>query len=103
MTAMVSEFKHILSLTSKEPLKTNEKEIKAKLKSTKVDKMFINITNAESNLRKMELNKAFDIYLKLRKDFENLEFKDKQKLYDFISRLYEELKLAREKFDYETS
>ena len=103
MTAMVSEFKHILSLTSKEPLKTNEKEIKAKLKSTKVDKMFINITNAESNSRKMELNKAFDIYLKLRKDFENLEFKDKQKLYDFISRLYEEIKLAREKFDYETS
>ncbi len=102
MGAMISEFKQILSLTSREPLKTDDAQIKNKSKN-KIDRMFLQVASAESQLRHGELNKAYDIYVELRKDFEELKPKDKEKLHGFLSRLYEEIRLAREKYEYEHS
>ena len=103
MSAMVSEFKEVLSLTSKEPLKTDERINIGKGKMTKVDIMFLDVAKAESHLRRNELNLAYGLYVNLHKKFNELSDRDKKRLHGFISRLYEEVKLARENYETDIS
>ena len=105
LRAMISEFKQIVVHTSEEPLKTDEKELEDKKGKKKelslVDKMFVKITEAETILRRGDINGAYFKYMRVVHDFKLLSAKDKEKLHGFVSRLYEEVKLAREKFAYE--
>jgi len=101
--AMIAEFRHILSITSKKPIKTSEKETKGieQQNLTKMDGMFMAISDAEYSLRKKDINTAYNIYMAILKKFNELEGKDQERLHGFVSRLYEELNLAREKYMFE--
>jgi len=104
LKAMISEFKQIVAHTSEEPLKTDEKEAtdkKGKKELTQVDKMFVKISEAETVLRRGDINSAYFKYMRVVHEYKLLPVKEKEKLHGFISRLYEEIKLAREKFAYE--
>lgn len=96
LKAMISEFKVILSMTSQEPLKTQELIPGKKL--GKLDSMFSKITGAEEALRKKNMNKAYELYLEIHNEFNTLNDDEKKKLHGFISRLYYEIRLAREEY-----
>jgi hypothetical protein len=100
LMAMISELKQIVSLTSEEPLLAEE-EIRKKEKASKLEMMFLKISQAESSLRRMDLNDAYFKYLRLVHDYKEFTGDERLKLHDFIARLYDETKLAREKYDYE--
>jgi hypothetical protein len=100
LRAMISELKQIVSLTSEEPLLAEE-EIRKKEKATKLEMMFLKISEAESSLRKIDLNDAYFKYLRLVHDYKDFTGEERLKLHDFIARLYDEIKLAREKYDFE--
>ena len=81
----------------------DQEKKKSKKGLSKIDQMFVEIYEAEHSLRKGEINAAYFKYLRLIYDFKLLSKKEKEKLHGFLSRLYEEIKLAREKYDYEHS
>ncbi len=95
MAAMIEEFKQIVSLTSTLEFSEEEKE-KKKIPANKADRIYFMISSAEANLRNKKLNEAYEKYLTIHKEFKLLEKKDKEQLYRFIARLYEEINLARE-------
>ena len=104
--AMIAEFKQIVAHTSEEPLKGEEKEDEEKKKGKKkelgqIDILFVKLSEAETVLRRGDLNSAYFKYMRVVHDFRLLSAKEKEKLHGFVSRLYEEIKLAREKFEYE--
>jgi hypothetical protein len=103
LRAMLSEFKQIVSFTSEEPLLEDKKAKTQTKPRNKVDALFANITEAESCLRRQDLNSAYFKYVAISHDFNSLSSEDKQKLHGFISRLYEEIKLAREKYEFENT
>ena len=101
---MIAEFKQIVTHTSEEPLKEEKASVDKKGKKkelTKLDKMFVKISEAETVLRRGDINAAYFKYMRVVHDYKLLSAKEKEKLHGFISRLYEEIKLAREKFEYE--
>jgi len=99
MRAMISEFKAILSITCKDPLKTKEKlTVTGSKQMNIIGKLFNEISEAEYALRNKDLNTAHSIYLTIHSEFKLLDKEEKIRLHGFISRLYEEIKLARETY-----
>ena len=98
LKAMISEFKQLVSYTSHEPYLQEEKAKKQKEKLNKIDTMFMKISEAESLLRRQDLNGAYFIYRRLVADFKLLSESDKKKLHGFVARLYDEIRLARERW-----
>ena len=102
LEAMISEFKQIVSYTSAGPLMISEEIKRMKTKSiTKVDLLFVKISEAETSLMRGDLNGAYFKYLRLVHDFNYLPENDRKRLHGFMARLYDEIKLAREKYEYE--
>ncbi len=98
--AMISEFKQILSFTSEQPLLEEEKQA-AKTKKTglnKLDNVFLKISEAEALLRKKDLNSAYLKYLNIVSDIKALSDKEKKRVEGFVSRVYDEINLAREEY-----
>ncbi|NTV24383.1 MAG: hypothetical protein HGA85_08535, partial [Nanoarchaeota archaeon] len=101
MRAMISEFKQIVSFTSEHPFVEEDKKAELEKQMTKTDEMFTKIAQAEYSLRKGDINDAYFKYMAIVYDYKLLADKDRQRVNSFIARLYEEIKLAREKYDYE--
>ncbi|MFH2020755.1 MAG: hypothetical protein ABIJ34_05035 [archaeon] len=98
--SMISEFRTILSLSSKEPLHIEDKT-GSHSKLLLLDMMFLELSKAESALRSKKLNDAFANYLSLYEKYQKLKENDKLKVHGFLTRLYEEIRLAREEYDLE--
>ncbi|MEM2131270.1 MAG: hypothetical protein QXR96_01985, partial [Candidatus Woesearchaeota archaeon] len=106
--AFLSEFKQIVLLTSslekqREEAEKNNTEI-YKEKTTKEDKInlkdiYNKINSAENLLIQKNINEAYFLYLRIINDYKLLDYDEKKKIYGFIERLYQEIKLAREEFE----
>ncbi|MBD3202829.1 hypothetical protein GF327_00920 [Candidatus Woesearchaeota archaeon] len=100
---LVSEFIEIIKLTSisyepaEKRIEPGKNFLKRVKKRKQIDRIFLKISEAYILMRQSKLNKAYDIYLELLKDFEILKGKEKQNVHEFIKRLYKEIKLARKK------
>jgi len=101
LEAMIAEFKQILSYTSATPLIEQEVKKERKEHLSHTDMMFSKISEAESMLIKEDLNNAFYLYKKLVHEFKQIPEQDKTRVQEFLSRLYQEMRLARERYDYE--
>jgi hypothetical protein len=99
MAAMIEEFKQIVSQTSL--LKFSDEPKKKMPPAKAADRIFFMISSAEADIRNKRLNDAYQKYITINSEFKNIEKKDKEKLYGFISRLYEEMKLSRELYQEE--
>ena len=58
----------------------------------------MDISEAYLALRKKDINKAYHVYLKIHKEFDNLLIGDKKKAHPHIKKLYDEVRIERNKY-----
>jgi hypothetical protein len=88
---LISEFKAILSITSKEPLNFLETT------ESSIDKIYLEISRAQQAIKHNDLNQAYNIYVQLSHNFSSLDKTIQKQISSYITILFEDIHFARKK------